>query len=780
MGININIATKFDSAGVRTAKRELGTLKRDLAGSVSSLGTNIAVLGAGIAGVTGFLSKTVNAASNFSAQFEGVNQTFGRGAKAVQDYAAEAATLSGISETAALNAAKNFGGFATSAGLSGQAAADFAIELVKAAGDLASFADVPVDEALAAIQSGLAGQSEPLRNFQILLSDTTLRERAFAMQLTDTTKTALTPQQKVLATHAELMDQMGVKAGDFINYSETFGNQVKSLTSEWANMERAIGDELLPVLEHLMPQIRDMAKEFGTTLLNAVKAINWKTLLTDLAGIATWFVNNADRIAKLATAFILLSTAISALRVMLDLGKISMATFTYVQAQMAAGASIATIALGALKAALITTGVGAVIVGLGLIANEFLFVKNETNAATGAVNNYKTATNGIRKDTKTEIDNHNGDVNRLRASWSNATTVALSYRDAVTGAIVTNIPKSPTTGDASRTPDPLKPGFSYQVLQNGKWMNATWTGSKWNLEEMKYSPPSPSSSSSSSAAAAAGQSINDVLQREGRLLTRETKLLGFNLSQGLVDTILGTATSSKEIKKVYAQLTSSTDAAQKMQEKFNKTKAGQQEIAAQAAKDFAKSQEDAAILKAANDLIIENEKAALAERQRVYNSFLDSVKNTFAGIKNSILGAFDLTQLGGSTNAITRNMDKLLTRLRSFATNVKSLATMGLNPALLQQIISAGPMAGARLAEGLVMGGVGGLSAINAGYSEFGALSSQIAQTGTESLFGTGQQQTVYNINVDGGVGSGSTIGKAIVDAIKAYERTSGAVWQGA
>ena len=780
MGININIATKFDSAGVRTAKRELGTLKRDLSGSVSSLGTNIAVLGAGIAGVTGYLAKTVNAASNFSAQFEGVNQTFGRGAKAVQDYAAQAATLSGISETQALNAAKNFGGFATSAGLSGQAAADFAIELVKAAGDLASFADVPVDEALAAIQSGLAGQSEPLRNFQILLGETTLKNRALEMGLIQTTKQALTPQQKVLATHAELLDQMGVKAGDFINYADTYGNQVKSLTAEWSNMERAIGDELLPVLEQLMPEIRDMAKEFGTTLLNAVKAINWKSLLSDLAGIATWFVNNAGRIAQIATAFILLSTAVNTLRVMLDLGKVAMATFTLVQGQMAAGATLATIAMGALKAALITTGVGAVIVGLGMIANEFLFVKNETNGATTAVNNYKAATNGVRKETKTEIDNHNGDVNRLRASWSSATTVALSYRDAVTGAMVTNIPGSPTTGNASRTPDPLKPGFSYQVLQNGKWMNATWTGTKWSLEEMKYSAPSSSSSSTSSAAASASETINDVLKREGRLLTRETKLLGFNLSQGLVDTILGTATSSKQIKKVYAQLTSSTDAAQKMQAKFNKTKAGQQELAAQAARDYAQAQQDAAELKAANDLIIANEKAALAERERVYNSFLDSVKNTFAGIKNSIMGAFDLTQLGGSTNAITRNMDKLLTRLRSFATNVKSLATMGLNPALLQQIISAGPMAGARLAEGLIMGGAGGLSAINAGYSEFGALSGQIAETGTQSLFGTGAQQTVYNINVDGGVGSGSTIGKAIVDAIKAYERTSGAVWQGA
>ena len=171
---------------------------------------------------------------------------------------------------------------------------------------------------------------------------------------------------------------------------------------------------------------------------------------------------------------------------------------------------------------------------------------------------------------------------------------------------------------------------------------------------------------------------------------------------------------------------------------------------------------------------------AIAAKERAYASFADSVKNTFSSIKNSILGAFDITQLGGSTDAITRNMDKMLVKLRAFSANVKNLATMGLNPALLQQVISAGPMAGARLAESLVMGGAAGLSAINAGFSEFGNLSSQIAQTGTESLFGTAAQQSVYNISVDGGVGSGATIGKAIVDAIKAYERTSGAVFQGA
>jgi TP901 family phage tail tape measure protein len=41
-----------------------------------------------------------------------------------------------------------------------------------------------------------------------------------------------------------------------------------------------------------------------------------------------------------------------------------------------------------------------------------------------------------------------------------------------------------------------------------------------------------------------------------------------------------------------------------------------------------------------------------------------------------------------------------------------------------------------------------------------------------------GKGTTNYTINVNAGVGSGATIGKAVVDAIKAYERTSGPVFQ--
>jgi hypothetical protein len=277
------------------------------------------------------------------------------------------------------------------------------------------------------------------------------------------------------------------------------------------------------------------------------------------------------------------------------------------------------------------------------------------------------------------------------------------------------------------------------------------------------------------------QAIIADANKNAKVLTKQTVLAGKGLSAEVAQWITSSSTPVKAANQALARINKNGQkAVTNLTNAFNRSAAGQASAAQAAAEASAAAAAAAAEMQRAQEAAARAEAEALAERERVYNSFLDTVKSTFAGIKNAILGAFDLTQLGGSTNAITRNMDKLLVRLRSFATNVTKLSGMGLDPALLQQVIAAGPLAGARLAQTLVAGGTNALASINAGFNEFGALSSQIAQTGTESLFNREAQQTVYNINVDGGVGSGATIGKAIVDAIKAYERTSGAVWQGA
>ena len=202
----------------------------------------------------------------------------------------------------------------------------------------------------------------------------------------------------------------------------------------------------------------------------------------------------------------------------------------------------------------------------------------------------------------------------------------------------------------------------------------------------------------------------------------------------------------------------------------------------QALREMIAAQEQAAReLAAAQEAARRAEEERLQKRADAYKSFADSVKSTFGGIKESILSSFSLPDLGNSVNSITRNIKKLLQQTKDFAKNITSLSQQGLTNDLLQQVIAAGPMGGGRLAQALAGAGGGFIGELNQAYGEFGSIASGIAGVGTTAAFGNGEiVNNYYQIEVSGGVGSGPSIGKAIVDAIKSYERTSGAVWQGA
>jgi hypothetical protein len=262
--------------------------------------------------------------------------------------------------------------------------------------------------------------------------------------------------------------------------------------------------------------------------------------------------------------------------------------------------------------------------------------------------------------------------------------------------------------------------------------------------------------------------LSQTLKREATIVKKESKLIGAGISEGLAARLTSGAAPVKRANKALAAIAKNNGKLTKNLRKMEKNLRASSKVVVDSASEQVEAIRDTSV------------QDALNARQRAAEAFADSVKNTFASIKNSILGAFSLPDLGRSTESIIRNMNKLLGKARSFSSNITQLSSMGLDPALLQQVINAGPVAGAALAANLVSGGVSGLTAINTGFAELGGIASDIAMTGTQSLFGTQAQQTVYNLTINGGLDSSASIGKAIVDAIKAYERTSGVVFQGA
>jgi hypothetical protein len=263
-------------------------------------------------------------------------------------------------------------------------------------------------------------------------------------------------------------------------------------------------------------------------------------------------------------------------------------------------------------------------------------------------------------------------------------------------------------------------------------------------------------------------------QEEAQIAQKRLQLIGSGLSEAVVDGLLsGSDALQTANEALFMIATGGLANINKITDAFRNSAAGQ----ALAAQQAAKAAEEAA---QAAEQARQREQEILDKRKAAFESFSDSVKSVFGGIKESIMSAFSLPDLGNSVNSITRNIKKLLERTRDFAANITSLSQQGLNNDLLQQIIAAGPMEGGRLAQALAGAGGGVIGGLNQAFGEFGGIASDIAGVGTGSAFGNAQVVNTYNIEVNGGVGSGPTMGKAIVDAIKSYERTSGAVWQGA
>ena len=157
----------------------------------------------------------------------------------------------GISKQAALEYTSTLGNIFQASGLGSTATADMSVQMVKLAADMASFNNIPIDEALEKIRSGLVGEVEPLRTVGVLLSETAVAEKALQMGLA-ATKEELTQSDKVQARYALILEQTKLQQGDFARTSEGMANQMRIAKAQFADASATLGGVLLPIMTKLL------------------------------------------------------------------------------------------------------------------------------------------------------------------------------------------------------------------------------------------------------------------------------------------------------------------------------------------------------------------------------------------------------------------------------------------------------------------------------------------------------------------------------------------------
>lgn len=212
--------------------------------------TNLATIAIG-ALVAGLIAGVV-VGKNFVTQFSNLNeainastQVFGESQGVIDEFAKTSARTFGISKRAANEYAASLGSILEASGFTRAESALMSVNLVRLAGDLASFKNLSIDVALQKIRSGLVGEAEPLRTVGVLLSEAAVKAKAYELGIADV-GSELTEAQKVQARYAIIFQQTQQAQGDAVRTGDQLANRQRQLNAVWEDSRATLGQKLLP------------------------------------------------------------------------------------------------------------------------------------------------------------------------------------------------------------------------------------------------------------------------------------------------------------------------------------------------------------------------------------------------------------------------------------------------------------------------------------------------------------------------------------------------------
>lgn len=219
-----------------------------------SLGLTLPIIAAG--------KQLVTAASDYQENLNKVDVAFGKSSESVKKFASTATTQFGLSKNAALDAAALFGDMGTSMGLPQAEAAKMATSLTGLAGDMASFKNIGVEQAMTALNGVFTGETESLKTLGIVMTDANLNAYALEKGFGKTTD-QMTQSEKVALRYAYVMDATKNAQGDYARTSDGTANSMRTFQSELSNLAAELGQNLLPVITPIIRKMTELVKAFG-------------------------------------------------------------------------------------------------------------------------------------------------------------------------------------------------------------------------------------------------------------------------------------------------------------------------------------------------------------------------------------------------------------------------------------------------------------------------------------------------------------------------------------
>nr|DAU28055.1 MAG TPA: minor tail protein [Caudoviricetes sp.] len=222
-------------------------------------------------GVSKFLGSAINKASEYQEDLNLFTVSMGQYAEEAYNYAQKVSEIVGIDPAEWMRNQGVFNTIITGFGVAGDKAAFMSKNLTQLAYDLSSFYNMDVASAMQKVQSGIAGELEPMRRLGYDLSVARLEQERLNLGI-DKSVSSMTQAEKSQLRYYAMMTQVTQVQGDMARTLEQPANMLRVLKAQFEQCARAIGNLFIPILVKVLP--------FAIAVANALREI-----ITAIAGL---------------------------------------------------------------------------------------------------------------------------------------------------------------------------------------------------------------------------------------------------------------------------------------------------------------------------------------------------------------------------------------------------------------------------------------------------------------------------------------------------------------
>lgn len=231
-----------------------------------------------------------------------VNTTFGNYRHLIEEFSNTSIVDFGMSELTAKKVSSTFQAMGTTMGFSQGKMADMSIELTKLTANMASFYNLEQEDVAEDLQSVFTGQTRPLRQYGLDLTEATLKEWALKNGM-DANIKSMSQAEKTLLRYNYVLANTGAAQGDFKKTQMTWANQTRILSENFKALASVIGGTFINALKPMVVALNSAMGaliSFAKTVSESLgKIFGWK-YEDGSGGIANDYEDAADSAGDIA------------------------------------------------------------------------------------------------------------------------------------------------------------------------------------------------------------------------------------------------------------------------------------------------------------------------------------------------------------------------------------------------------------------------------------------------------------------------------------------------